>query len=334
MKVYVIGDPHFKNSNINDMDLLTEKIILEAEKIKPNFIVILGDVLDRHSNIHMTPLNRSTKFFDRLRSISKLYILIGNHDRRNNQDFLSEEHPFTAVEKWTNVVIANKPIMEKIDDYYFTFVPFVPPGRFREALDYVPGWEKSKCIFAHQEFYGCKNGTIFSLVGDKWEEDAPLVVSGHIHDYCHLQRNIIYCGTPHQNDYGERLDKTVSLFEFDDQGYLHKRLDLKLPKKIMHEIDVKMVSDYNLSFGDHHKVIIIGTNTELKDINKHPNVIKWKNQGSIVIKKPIINRKEEKSVFSGQYSKKVFIDILRNKIEKDNKVLNFFEKEFGSLVQL
>lgn len=329
MKVYVIGDPHFKNSNISDMDLLSEKIIKEAKLIQPELIVILGDVLDRHSNIQMTPLNRAIVFFEALSEIAQLYILIGNHDRRNNQDFLSDEHPFAAVKKWPNVVIVNKPILHTIGTYKMTFVPYVSPGRFIEALSYVPGWEESRCIFAHQEFYGCKNGTIFSLVGDKWDESYPLCISGHIHDFCVLQSNIIYIGTPHQNDYGERLDKTVSLFEFfDEKEFEHKRIDLLIPKKIMHEINYDQLNDYNLSFGDNHKVMILGTHSELKDINKHPNVIKWKKMGAIVIKKPILNKFNAKQ--NRTIVRKNFMEILQSKIEQNKKNLQVFEEEFGS----
>ena len=331
MKIFVIGDPHFKNSNIDDMDILTSKILEKVIQTKPDLIVILGDVLDRHSNIQMTPLNRAITFFENLQKYAKLYILIGNHDRKNNQDFLSDEHPFPAVHKWNNVFIVNKPIIHKINGYIMTFVPYVPPGRFLEALNYVEGWNHSKCIFAHQEFYGCKNGTIFSLVGDKWDENYPLCISGHIHDYCELQENIIYVGTPLQNSYGEKLDKTISIFNFDQNSYTHERIDLRIAKKIMHEITFDQIMNYDLSYGDHHKLIIVGSNHDLKDINKHPNIIKWKKQGAIIIKK-IVQLKKDKS-FKINTNRINFIDTLRNKIEKDEILLQIFEKEFGSFTK-
>ncbi len=50
-------------------------------------------------------------------------------------------------------------------------VPYVPPGRFVEALNIIDNewWKNVNCIFAHQEFYGCKMGAIESIEGDKWD---------------------------------------------------------------------------------------------------------------------------------------------------------------------
>ena len=337
MKVFIIGDPHFKYSNITDMDKMTEKIIMEAKRIQPDFIVIMGDVLDRHASLHMTPLNRAIKFFENLQEIAILYILIGNHDRKNNQEFLSDEHPFTAVEKWgKRVKIASKPFSDEINGEIFTFVPHVPPGRFMEALEYVKGWQNSKCIFAHQEFYGCNNGALFSLIGDKWDENLPLCISGHIHDFCILQKNIIYVGTPHQNNFGEKLDKTVSLFTFkENNSFIHERIDLKLPKKIMHNITFEQIKDYNLTFNDEHKIIIHGNPGELKEVSKHPNFIKWKKSGAMIILKPIIltNNLESNPNKLG-HTKKNFFSTLKQRIEKEDKVFNIFLEYFGSFDDL
>ena len=76
----------------------------------------------------------------------------------------------------------------------FLFVPYVPPGRFVEALETYKNinWKDVDCIFAHQEFYGCKMGAILSEEGDKWESKWPLVVSGHIHSRQWINKNIYY----------------------------------------------------------------------------------------------------------------------------------------------
>lgn len=330
MKVLTIGDPHFKHSNIIDMDKLTESIIKKAELIKPDLIVIMGDVLDRHANLHMVPLTRSIQFFTDLKKIAKLYVLIGNHDRKNNQDFLSEEHPFTAVEKWDDVVIVHKPIIDKICGKLFTFVPYVPPGRFHEALNHVKGWENSDCIFAHQEFYGCNNGCLFSLVGDKWDISLPLCVSGHIHDFCILQENLIYVGTPHQNSFGEKTDKTISLFEFSET-FSHDRIELDIPKKITHEITFEEIKDYDLNFNDHNKIIIVGDPGELKSLSKHPNIIKWKKSGAIIILRAKFVNEVKNNKNGKKFEQKNFFENLLNKMSPDEKIMKTFTNYFGSI---
>ena len=332
MKVFVIGDPHFKCSNIADMDILSDRILKRAEALEPDFIVIMGDVLDRHANLHMTPLNRAIDLFDRLKKISPLYVLIGNHDRKNNQDFLTDEHPFTAVEKWdSSITIVHKPISVLINNERFTFVPYVPPGRFFEALDYTPQWKDSRCIFAHQEFYGSANGNIISIEGDRWDSSYPLCISGHIHTYSFLQKNLIYVGTPYQNNFGEKGDKTVSLFHFDENDFHEDRIDLGMPKKLVHTINSESVKDYHLSFGDHHKVMIECTPTEWKVIQKHPNVLQWKKAGALVLPHHIFDRELKTCMESKQPTKKNFFQILKYKLESDNKLLTLLQEEIGTL---
>lgn len=332
MKVLTIGDPHFKHSNIMDMDKLTCCIIKKAKEIKPDIIVIMGDVLDRHANIHVDPLNRSIEFFKELKEISDLYVLIGNHDRKTNEDFLTDSHPFTAVEQWKDVTIINKPLIKTIKDKLFTFVPYVPPGRFYDALKFVDGWEKSTCIFAHQEFYGCNNGCLFSLVGDKWNEEYPLCISGHIHEFCILQKNIIYVGTPHQNSFGEKSDKTISLFEFKDE-FTHERIQLDIPKKIIHEINFEDIKNYKLNFNDHNKIIILGEPGELKTLKKHPNIIKWKKSGAIIVPRAKFVNEIKKTKNGKKFEQKNFFENLKSKMNEE-RILKTFEKYFGSIYEI
>ena len=50
----VIGDPHFKESNVKEMEQMTTKIIAIAKEKKPTFVVVLGDTLDTHEMAHIT----------------------------------------------------------------------------------------------------------------------------------------------------------------------------------------------------------------------------------------------------------------------------------------
>ncbi len=56
-------------------------------------------------------------------------------------------------------------------------------------------WKNVNCIFAHQEFYGCKMGAIESIEGDKWDHSFPLVISGHIHSEQRPQKIFFYPGS-------------------------------------------------------------------------------------------------------------------------------------------
>lgn len=259
IKILVIGDPHFKVSNVLETENMCSAIIQQCKKYTPHIIVVLGDVLDRHENIHVGPLNRAIKFLATLMNIAPTFVLIGNHDLKNNQQFLSDEHPFSSLKHWTphdqghdciyddvskipKMNIVDVPHRIDVCGNIFMFVPYVPCKRFIEALDHIPNWRdvSTKCIFAHQEFIGAKMGAIISTEGDEWELEYPFVVSGHIHDYQKIQDNILYIGTPIQHSYGDQQDKTISCFTFLRDGCIAGE-----NIKQMDEYDVEYSKEYN-----------------------------------------------------------------------------------------
>ena len=95
------------------------------------------------------------------------------------------------MKNWKNVIIVDTVTIDIINNCKISFVPYVQNGMFQKALD-TRGteWEDSCCIFAHQEFYGCKMGAIVSEDGDKWDINYPEIISGHIHDVQRPQSNI------------------------------------------------------------------------------------------------------------------------------------------------
>lgn len=283
VSVLVIGDPHFKVSNVNETDAMVTAIVREAHLRKPKFIVVLGDVLDRHETIHVSPLTRSIKFLALLKDIAPTYVLIGNHDLKNNRQYLSEEHPFTACKYWgPNMTIVDTTTQITVDNHTFTFLPYVPPGFFVDALDVCGSnsWQSSTCIFAHQEFKGCQMGAIISEEGDEWPLNYPYVVSGHIHDFQELQPNIMYTGTPIQHAFGDRHDKSIVHFTFSSPTErTYERIDLMLPKKHIVRLMCGDVPSYVPQTNCELKITIKGTSGEIKAIMKHPNIESWKKAG-------------------------------------------------------
>ena len=89
----------------------------------------------------------------------------------------------------------------------------MPPGRFHEALG-TKKWTDATCIWAHQEFYGCKMGAIVSVEGDKWDLHSPLVISGHIHSKQRPQENVYYSGSAMQHAFGESEKNIIAYISF------------------------------------------------------------------------------------------------------------------------
>jgi DNA repair exonuclease SbcCD nuclease subunit len=340
-RIFVIGDPHFKINNIEETNEMSIKILSLLDQLQPDVVVCLGDVLDRHETIHVGPLLRSIDLFEKISSKFKLYILIGNHDRPSNQVYLTDEHPFTALKRWKNTIVVDKVHSDIIHNQSFLFVPYVPPGKFMDAIKTHLGEAESelskfKCIFAHQEFYGAKMGIVESKVGDIWKEEYPLVVSGHIHDFDVLAPNIIYTGTPIQHAFGDREDKMVFLFTFDQEGkFNYEKYDLELPKKKIMKISFSEIQLLKkLDPKTYYKIIISGTPEELKTIKMGP-FLQQLPRSKIVYK--TISSSIDKYIKDLSFESKNFLELLHEEIEKKNdfeeraELLGLFEDLFGTL---
>lgn len=328
--VIVIGDPHFKVNNVKETDGMVEAIVKFSSEEKPDFIVVLGDVLDRHETIHVSPLTRAIEFLSKLKDIAHTYILIGNHDLKNNRQFFSEEHPFASLKEWDNVTIVDSTVKKTIKGKDFVFVPYVPPGRFVEALDKCEDWKFAECIFAHQEFKGVKMGAIISEEGDEWPLDFPKVVSGHIHDYQEPQLNLLYTGTPIQHAFGDRHDKTISHFIFGEERE-HKRIDLKLPKKHIIRITCEQVSNFIPPENFELKIVITGTSAEIRAVMKHPNVDAWKKLGHRIAYKDIPIESDEIKITPLKPLR--FSEALYTSISGNPRLETLYKKIFGSVCE-
>jgi len=104
-KFLVIGDPHFKTSNLPDVDDFINKTIDLVQKESPDFIIILGDVLHEHERLHTIPLNKAYDFVKAMATATQTYILVGNHDMINNQQFLNQNHWMNGMKEWHNTIL-------------------------------------------------------------------------------------------------------------------------------------------------------------------------------------------------------------------------------------
>lgn len=330
LRVLVIGDPHFKVSNAQESEEMTTKLCDLASTLNLDMIVCLGDILDRHETIHVAPLMRATYFLKRLSEIAPLYMMIGNHDRPNNSNFLTNEHPFNALKHWPQTTVVDIVVDTKIKGYRLVFVPYVAPGRFMDALNTIQDpLTNTTAIFAHQEFYGAKMGAIVSQVGDPWPLNNPLCISGHIHDFDELQSNLFYVGTPMQHAFGDGSHKTVSLFTFTGKHFEHQRLDLKLTKRIIVYLEPSQVPTYTPPDNTLVKLVISGTAAELKVIVKLPQIKELTKRGIKISYKQVdhSNSTSEVKVNAGKQMR--YLERLYHEISSDAKQVKWYEQLFG-----
>lgn len=260
MRILAIGDPHFRATNALQTAAFTEevaKIVSDIDDI--DAVVVLGDILDRHDRVDLFPLHRAIHFLSEIRKAlsshpsggeaKQLVVLIGNHDRPNNTTFLTDEHAFTSLKQWPNTIVVDEPKTLTVKKSVFMCVPYVPTGRFIEALEIKSKeWSRDvKAVFAHQEFRGCKLGATVSRQGDEYPLNAPLCISGHIHEYSSPQKNIIYPGAPYSLGWVDRetSDHALMLFSFGNASSV-KSERIRLTR-VPHNITLQFKSPRDLT---------------------------------------------------------------------------------------
>nr|QBK85680.1 MAG: DNA repair exonuclease [Marseillevirus LCMAC101] len=318
IKAFVIGDPHFKRNNIIDGRSFVNKCVPAADKFKPDFIVILGDTLHCHDTAYNSPFELAYELIEGLQRIAHVFIIIGNHDLINHQQFLTSKHFFLPYRRWDNVTVVDHPLYREIGSFTFTFCPYVPSGRFCEALDKLiekgETWDLTDCIFAHQEFRGCsmENGKT-SDIGDKWDENYPPVITGHIHK-AQTIKNIYYPGSAYQHTFAEDPDKKVWGVTFvsnsDPPGFKIKKMDLKIKGKRRIFLDVKDVDQFDESLINKHQIQLRlhGTAEEFKVFDKSKICKNLKDKGVKISKDLITNGVD---VGEKQISSHVFLDVFQ-----------------------
>nr|QCF47450.1 hypothetical protein [Erythrocytic necrosis virus] len=194
INILFITDLHVKISTFEQLDHL-QKYLQEWIKKAPRLdcIVVGGDTLDTHEKLCSLSLSKACNFIDFLTQLSPcVYILVGNHDYINNSQLCTDKHWLNVLKKWGRVIVVDKPKKSYIKNKGILFVPYVPPGSFNTILESVDS-EDANIIFAHQEFRGCKMGSIESVIGDEWTRDI-CVISGHIHEMQNVG-NVYYPGS-------------------------------------------------------------------------------------------------------------------------------------------
>lgn len=229
MRILVIGDPHFKKDNLHIMKYVTQEILTIIDEYKPDMTISLGDTLDKHDSMYLRANSDAEYFYLAIGEKCKLVVLIGNHDRENNSDYMTGIHPFVALGRNNGIKVVGRTESDRQGKYKFIYVPYVHAGRFQEALE---GQEvtDSDIIFCHQEFAGCLMNGKRSTDGDRWnlKGEKPTIISGHIHEYQTMGK-IIYPGTFMQHNYGETEDKALMLLELDHDVIKYNRIRLTSP---------------------------------------------------------------------------------------------------------
>ena len=327
MKVLFIGDQHFETKNLPQVDIFINKLKCYLEENKVDIIVSMGDLLHKHERLHTLCLNKAVEYINMLSSFAKTYILVGNHDATSNTIFLGENHWLNCLKNKKLCTIIDNVVIENFNNIKLTFVPYVSDGRFKEALNTRKDeWEESDIIFSHQLINNAKMGSIISENVEDWDENLPLVISGHVHDKQKVQSNWYYLGSCSQQAFGESHDKTILLLTINDNKNIKfEEINLHLPTKKIIYMDISDIDNIDeIKFKDkdiEYKIVFNGEQSEFdsfRKTNKYKNIKKLGVKLDFKHKRVIINNKKRDLKKQIKELTKSFNEILKDLIDKEN----------------
>lgn len=304
----VIGDTHCRTKFLNEYLILCNNILKIAHSVKPDTIVLLGDDLHNHATAHSSQLKSVCDFILRLKEIAPVIKIIGNHEMVSPLSYLQGDHHFHSLKCIDGVTIVDKPVV--IEERLFC--PYVPKGRFQEAIE---GYTDYHTVYAHQEFRGVKVGRLKSTSDDVWEETAPLVVSGHIHDRQTVQPNLHYVGSPAQFTFADEEDKYVMTVSDGDINYIQVAGNVLYKT---HEITVEENCEYDKK--DRNRVIVTGTLPELKSFRTGKLYKKLQKDGVIFVPKVV-----QDNLRTDKQERKTFNEIVTEMIGNEKELVDVWE---------
>ena len=324
--ILCIGDPHFRVDNIEETQQFTSNLSKYLDENEIDMIIVMGDVLHTHEKIHTFALNAAFDFFKMLSSKNKpVYSLVGNHDATSNTIFLTNNHWMNVLKGWKNLTIIDYPLKVQVENNFIVLCPYVPDGRFKEALNHIDDWKESICVFGHQLIDGAKMGMIVAKDVENWNENYPMLVSGHIHDKQWIGKNVYYTGSSLQHGFGETGDKSLSLvklpYESDGKNnILVEEIYLEIKKKKIIYADVSDLDEIKEKLNEdiEYKIVLSGNENDfkaLKNSSLYKDTLKLDNIKDIKFKTKI---KKDENQEDNKVIQDDFVECLNTLIERES----------------
>lgn len=327
LNILMVGDIHVEISTIQEHRIALRKLreYLEVCGSTVDIIVSAGDILHEHGKLHATCLNVAIEYAKLFIEFAPTYFIVGNHDMVNQSAFLSSQHWMECLKEWPLIIVDNV-LIENIKGYKIVFCPYVPEGRFIEALNTRKGdWEDAKAILSHVTIRGANMGSLIAKDADTWDPSFPMLISGHIHLRQWLNKNMYYTGSLMQVACDETPEKSLAYISVGDSVSI-KEINLDLPKKIILREDIENIDDFviplepNIKYtlyisGEYESFNAFRKSSKYKELIKHPQL------GKRIRFKPTSSQRKDRNNEITQLRKtkqKKFHELLIETIQKDD----------------
>ena len=315
----LIGDIHVRADNLNAVEALEQWLTTHTAKQAVTHIVLLGDILDRHSHVEQPLLARADRLIRHCLSLAcrpHLIILCGNHDYTSNQVFLTPDHWLVVYNGFApgRLTVVDTPTeLESLPG--MLMLPYVPDGRFVEALNRHradASWvTRYRLILCHQSFTNIKGVGHFLTEADTWLPEWPLTISGHIHDSHWASDNLLYAGSYIPVSHGESNAKYLWLVN-DSTGTNHPLTRAQLtsipvnflsrttvessPHQLLDKLNAQAIVNPN----QHTRVVVSGTHAEISAWTKGPEAARLRSQKQVKVVVKVIAESKTPEVPEGE----------------------------------
>lgn len=194
MKTLYVGDPHFKHTQKDELERLMRFVDDIALTNEVDQVVLLGDLNDSHGILRTDNQVFWQKWLHILSGRQKLFVLVGNHDMKNqgNDDELENSLSIFNLIDSPNLNIIQSPVPFG----NFAYMPYIhDKKRFVEEANTLAG-QGAKVLVCHGEFDGAAYDNGFFIPDGIKQEDLnfDLIISGHIHSRAAIGK-VRYPGT-------------------------------------------------------------------------------------------------------------------------------------------
>ena len=262
MKIAHLADIHIRFfSRHDEYKSVFETLYADLDKVKPDRIVIVGDL--NHQKINMSPdsLNLSASFLINLAKIAPVDVFLGNHDMNMTQkeqgDTISPM--FNLIDKFFELISDN--LKKKFNKTFIVtpenhekinfnekgvyFFPDSDVYPINDEIVYgvfsckdnkmvkITRKQKNKkyIAFYHGQIYGARGDNGYELFGKDLMnpqvfEKFDMVMLGDIHEFQTFREDesMAYCGSLIQQDNGESLDKGYLLWDTNTNSFERKNI--------------------------------------------------------------------------------------------------------------
>lgn len=275
----VINDPHLKEENLEIIKSIFQQTTVIAKDLGLKIIDCSGDIMNSRKSQPQIVLTTFKDILDELQqSEIELHSCVGNHDKVNYFGVESFLDPFSNHPAFKLYRYGGYRELDGVNIHYASyFTDELFQGQIKHNKK-ANKWNLKNVLIGHIGVSGSvmNNGIVIesqTIIPSLFNE-YDLIILGHYHDYQELaEGRIIYTGSCVQHNFGEHTGKGATIL-YDDLST--EIIPLKYPQYLKFEVnptqitakDIQDLKKEKTDTGDNLRIILKGTDSEVKSFNK------------------------------------------------------------------